>query len=92
MMMMMLKKYMEDGGSVLVLMGEGGELKFQTNINVLLEEYGIFVNTGLIAIESNIISTQCLFSSQVFLSRMESPMMLRKLFLKGNKNNIIIGF
>jgi intraflagellar transport protein 52 len=36
----------EGGGSVLVMMGEGGESKFNTNINFLLEEYGVMVNTG----------------------------------------------
>jgi hypothetical protein len=42
-----IKKYIEGGGSVLVLMGEGGETKYQTNINYLLEEYGIYVNSGM---------------------------------------------
>ena len=41
-----IKRYVENGGSVLVLMGEGGETRFDTNINFLLEEYGIMVNTG----------------------------------------------
>ena len=41
-----VKKYVEKGGSLLVLMGEGGESKFNTNINFLLEEYGIMVNNG----------------------------------------------
>ncbi|XP_033123649.1 intraflagellar transport protein 52 homolog isoform X1 [Anneissia japonica] len=39
-----VKKYVEDGGSLLVLMGEGGESKFDTNINFLLEYFGIMVN------------------------------------------------
>ena len=42
-----LKKYIENGGNVLVLMGEGGENKHDTNINFLLEEYGIMVNSGM---------------------------------------------
>ena len=42
---------MEDGGSILILMGEGGEGKFETNINFLLEEYGIMVNAGIHDIE-----------------------------------------
>ena len=37
---------MENGGSVLVMVGEGGETKFDTNINFLLEEFGIMVNNG----------------------------------------------
>ncbi|XP_002730611.2 intraflagellar transport protein 52 homolog [Saccoglossus kowalevskii] len=43
-----IKKYIEDGGSVLVLMGEGGETKFDTNINFLLEDYGIMVNSDAV--------------------------------------------
>ncbi|XP_033645180.1 intraflagellar transport protein 52 homolog isoform X1 [Asterias rubens] len=39
-----IKKFVDGGGSVLVMMGEGGESKFDTNINFLLEEYGIMVN------------------------------------------------
>ena len=31
-----LKKYIEGGGSILVMLGEGGEKKFGTNINFLL--------------------------------------------------------
>lgn len=41
-----LKTYIEEGGSVLVTLGEGGEKLFQTNINFLLEEFGIMVNNG----------------------------------------------
>ena len=41
-----MKKYLESGGSILVLLGEGGEKNFQTNVNFLLEEYGIMINSG----------------------------------------------
>lgn len=41
-----LKSFIEEGGSVLVTLGEGGEKCFQTNINFLLEEFGIMVNNG----------------------------------------------
>ena len=37
---------MEGGGSVLVLLSEGGESKANTNINFLLEECGVLVNSG----------------------------------------------
>ena len=40
-----MEKFIEDGGSVVVMMGEGGETKYNTNLNYLLEQYGIFVNT-----------------------------------------------
>ncbi|CAD7962465.1 unnamed protein product [Amoebophrya sp. A25] len=40
-----IKKYLTDhNGSVLFLLGEGGETRFNTNVNYLLEEYGIMVN------------------------------------------------
>lgn len=41
-----IKRYIDGGGSVLVLLGEGGETRFETNINFLLEEYGIMINNG----------------------------------------------
>ena len=37
-------RYLETGGSLLVLLGEGGEKRFDTNINFFLEEYGIMIN------------------------------------------------
>lgn len=41
-----MKRYLDSGGSILVLLGEGGEKNYQTNVNFLLEEYGIMINTG----------------------------------------------
>uniref|UniRef100_A0A673J032 V-myb avian myeloblastosis viral oncogene homolog-like 2b n=1 Tax=Sinocyclocheilus rhinocerous TaxID=307959 RepID=A0A673J032_9TELE len=41
-----LKQYLDSGGGLLVMLGEGGELKYDTNINFLLEEFGIMVNNG----------------------------------------------
>ncbi|XP_031809839.1 intraflagellar transport protein 52 homolog isoform X3 [Sminthopsis crassicaudata] len=43
-----LKKYLESGGDILVMLGEGGESRFDTNINFLLEEYGIMVNNDAV--------------------------------------------
>ena len=43
-----MKKYLESGGSIFVLLGEGGEKRFGTNINFLLEEYGIMVNNDAV--------------------------------------------
>lgn len=40
-----LKRYVKQGGSVLVMLAEGGETKAGTNINYWLEEYGIAVNS-----------------------------------------------
>ncbi|OON20426.1 intraflagellar transport protein 52-like family protein, partial [Opisthorchis viverrini] len=43
-----MKQYIENGGSILVLMGENGECKYPTNINFLLEQYGIMVNSDAV--------------------------------------------
>nr|CAB3255400.1 intraflagellar transport protein 52 homolog [Phallusia mammillata] len=43
-----LKRYIEGGGSLLVMLGEGGEGSFNTNINFLLEDYGIMVNNDAV--------------------------------------------
>jgi len=39
-----LKEYMDGGGAVMILLGEGGESKYPTNVNYLLEEYGVMIN------------------------------------------------
>ena len=41
-----MKNYIFNGGSVLVLLGEGGESNSNTNINFLLEDFGVMVNNG----------------------------------------------
>lgn len=41
-----LKQYLDGGGNILVMLGEGGEMKYDTNINFLLEEFGVMVNNG----------------------------------------------
>ena len=41
-----IERHIENGGSVLVLMEEGGEKKANTNINFFLEKYGIAFNNG----------------------------------------------
>lgn len=40
-----LQLYLEGGGAALVMMTEGGEAKHNTNINFLLEEFGIMANS-----------------------------------------------
>jgi len=40
-----IKDYVEQGGSVLLALGEGGEGRCGTNVNYLLEEFGIAVNS-----------------------------------------------
>lgn len=41
-----IRGFINNGKNVLVMLGEGGENKFNTNINFLLEEFGIMVNNG----------------------------------------------
>ena len=41
-----LRQFIDKGGNLLVLLGEGGEQQFNTNINFLLEEYGIALRDG----------------------------------------------
>uniref|UniRef100_A0A3P9PWU6 Intraflagellar transport 52 homolog (Chlamydomonas) n=1 Tax=Poecilia reticulata TaxID=8081 RepID=A0A3P9PWU6_POERE len=43
-----LKHYLDGGGNMLVMLGEGGEMKYDTNINFLLEEFGIMVNSAVV--------------------------------------------
>ena len=39
-----IRTFLNTGGHVLVMLGEGGEKKSNTNVNFLLEEFGIMVN------------------------------------------------
>lgn len=41
-----IRTFINSGGNALVMLGEGGEKKFNTNINFLLEEFGIMINNG----------------------------------------------
>lgn len=41
-----LRKFLQTGGRLLVLLGEGGERRSGTNVNFLLEEFGIAINSG----------------------------------------------
>lgn len=40
-----LKEFISSGGSLFVLLGENGETDFDTNINFLLEEFGMNINS-----------------------------------------------
>lgn len=40
-----IKTYVNEGGSALFMLGEGGESRYGTNINYLLEQFGIAVNS-----------------------------------------------
>lgn len=44
---------------MLVLMSEGGEIKQDTNINFLLEEFGIMVNNGKFHAVMDLMNLHC---------------------------------
>lgn len=46
--MVSIQEYIENGGAVMILLGEGGENEFNTNLNFLLEDYGMSINSGQI--------------------------------------------
>lgn len=48
-----IKKFMESGGSVFVMLSEGGEKSSKTNVNFLLEEFGIMINNGKYLFEAS---------------------------------------
>jgi len=43
-----IKSYITAGGGVLFMLGEGGEVKCNTNVNYLLEEFGIMINNDAV--------------------------------------------
>lgn len=43
-----LKKYFQEGGNIMIMLGEGGEAKNGTNINYLLEQFGISINNDAV--------------------------------------------
>eukprot|EP00040_Diaphanoeca_grandis_P043914 m.10720 g.10720 ORF g.10720 m.10720 type:complete len:426 (+) comp8450_c0_seq1:246-1523(+) len=43
-----LHNYMKNGGSILLMLGEGGETRFETNVNYFLEAFGIKVETDAV--------------------------------------------
>jgi len=40
-----IRRYIEEGGRAMIIMEEGGEQKCNTNINAMLEQVGISVNS-----------------------------------------------
>jgi intraflagellar transport protein 52 len=41
-----MKRYIDNGGSILLTLNEGGEGRQSTNVNTFLKNYGIEVNDG----------------------------------------------
>ena len=40
-----IRRYIEEGGRCVIMMNEGGETKLATNVNAMLEQVGISVNS-----------------------------------------------
>ena len=47
-----IRRYIEDGGRCVILMAEGGETKLNTNVNAMLEQVGISVNSDSVVRKS----------------------------------------
>ena len=43
-----IRRYVDEGGRAMIILGEGGEHKFNTNINAMLEQIGISVNNDCV--------------------------------------------
>jgi intraflagellar transport protein 52 len=43
-----IRRYLDEGGRVLLMMAEGGEQKLGTNINAMLEQLGISINSDTV--------------------------------------------
>lgn len=41
-----MKRYIDNGGSILLTLNEGGEGRQATNVNTFLKNYGVEVNDG----------------------------------------------
>jgi len=63
-----IRTFLNSGGNILVTLGEGGENKSNTNINFLLEEFGIMVNNGKIFRQNNSLSSSLCLSLSLPLS------------------------
>ena len=43
-----IRRYVDEGGRVILMLAEGGEQKLGTNINAMLEQLGISVNNDTV--------------------------------------------
>ena len=60
-----MKDFLSNGGGILAMSGEGGEQNLKTNLNFLLEEYGIMINAGMVHVHSECQTT--LFIKSILL-------------------------
>ncbi|XP_046739841.1 intraflagellar transport protein 52 homolog isoform X1 [Diprion similis] len=92
-----IRTFINSGGNVLVMLGEGGENKFNTNINFLLEEFGIMVNNDSV-VRMNYSQTfhpkECLISEglsnkSVFVKNRDEYIGLKYLYPYGATLNVV---
>ncbi|XP_020708623.2 intraflagellar transport protein 52 homolog isoform X1 [Athalia rosae] len=92
-----IKTFMNSGGNVLVMLGEGGENKFNTNINFLLEEFGIMVNNDSVvrmSYSQTLHPKECLISEglsnkSVFVKNRNEYIGLKYLYPYGATLNVV---
>ncbi|XP_012273935.1 intraflagellar transport protein 52 homolog [Orussus abietinus] len=92
-----IRTFINSGGHVLVMLGEGGEKRFNTNINFLLEEYGIMVNNDSVVrmnYSQSLHPKECLVSQglsnkSVFVKNHEEYVDLKFLYPYGATLNVV---
>ncbi|KAL0111294.1 hypothetical protein PUN28_012893 [Cardiocondyla obscurior] len=92
-----IRNFLNSGGNVLVTLGEGGENKSNTNINFLLEEFGIMVNNDSVARMSysqtmhpkESLISQGLSNKSVFLKNHDEYIGMKFLYPYGATLNVV---
>ncbi|XP_060815304.1 intraflagellar transport protein 52 homolog [Bombus pascuorum] len=81
-----IRTFLNSGGHVLVMLGEGGEKKSNTNVNFLLEEFGIMVNNDSVIRMSY---SQTMHPKECLISQ---GMSNKSIFLKNSNEYIDMNF
>ncbi|XP_011344141.1 intraflagellar transport protein 52 homolog isoform X2 [Ooceraea biroi] len=92
-----IRTFLNAGGNVFVTLGEGGENKSNTNINFLLEEFGIMVNNDSVARMSysqtmhpkESIISQGLSNKSIFLKHHDEYIDVKFLYPYGATLNVV---
>ncbi|XP_015586837.1 intraflagellar transport protein 52 homolog [Cephus cinctus] len=92
-----IRTFINSGGNVLVMLGEGGENKFNTNINFLLEEFGIMVNNDSVARMNysqtlhpkEVLISQGLSNKSIFVRNRDEYIDLKFLYPYGATLNVV---
>ncbi|XP_066591365.1 intraflagellar transport protein 52 homolog [Prorops nasuta] len=92
-----IRSYINSGGKALVMLGEGGEMKSNTNINFLLEEFGIMVNNDSVVRMSyspmmhpkEVLVTQGLSNKSIFVKGHNEYVGIKFLYPYGATLNVV---